>query len=70
MELMTMVTDILPAALARQSAAPGTASLAASRQPALLRRVFDAIVEMQTRRAQRELARLLRTPGIRLGDDA
>ena len=65
-----MATDVLPTALARDSAAPDTASLAASRKPALLRRVFDAFVEMQTRRAQRELARLLRAPGFRLGDDA
>ena len=65
-----MATDVLPAALAGDSAAPDTTSLPASRKPALLRRLYDAIVEAQTRRAQRELARLLRSPGFRLGNDA
>ena len=59
-----MATDVLPAALARQTATPDTTSPEASRKPALLRRLFDAIVEAQTRRAEREIARLLRTPGL------
>lgn len=65
-----MATDVLPAALVRQITAPGTTSPEAPRRPTLLRRVFDAIVEAQTRRAEREIARLLRTRNFRPGDDA
>jgi len=65
-----MATDALPAVFSPDRAAPDTSALAPARRPSLLRRMFDAMVEAQTRRAEREIARLLRRPGYRLSDDA
>ena len=64
-----MATDALPAVLAPDRAAAETSALAPARKPSLLRRVFDAIVEAQTRRAEREIARLLRHSVYRRFDD-
>ena len=65
-----MATDALPAVFAPDRAAPDTFALAPARKPSLLRRVLNAMVEAQTRRAEREIARLLRRPGYRRSDDA
>jgi hypothetical protein len=80
MELMTMATDALPAAFARDPDLTAVAARArvakpacASRsrkKPTLLRRLYLAIVEAQTRLAEREIARLLRTHNLSLTPDA
>jgi len=59
MEVLTMATHVFPTALSPDRVAPGTPALKPSRNPALLYRLFDAIVESQTRRAHREIARYL-----------
>ena len=64
-----MATDALPAVFAPDRATPETSALAPARKPSLLRRVLNAMVEAQTRRAEREIARLLRSPGYRRPDD-
>ena len=64
-----MATDVLPAALARQSAAPDPASLEASRKPALLRRLFDAVFESRQKEAERVVVAYLERTGGRFTDD-
>jgi len=59
MEVLTMATQVFPTTLSPDRGAPDTPALKPSRNPALLYRLFDAIVEVQTRRAQREIARYL-----------
>ena len=58
-----MATDTLPAAFVSADDTPA-APLAPARKASLLRRLFDAIVEAQTRRAQREIARVLGPRGL------
>ena len=60
-----MATDALPAVLAPDRAPSETSTLAPARGPSLLRRMFDAVVEAQSRRAEREIARHLRALGVR-----
>ena len=54
-----MATQVFPAALSPDRVASDTPALRPSQKPTLLYRLFDAIVEAQTRRAQREIARYL-----------
>ena len=54
-----MATHVFPTALSPDRAAPGTPALKPSQKATLLHRLYDAIVESQTRRAQREIARYL-----------
>ena len=54
-----MATQVFPTTLSPDRVAPGTPALKPSQKPTLLRRLYDAIVESQTRRAQREIARYL-----------
>ena len=54
-----MATQVFPTTLSPDRAAPDTPALKLSQKPTLLRRLYDAIVESQTRRAQREIARYL-----------
>jgi hypothetical protein len=60
-ELLTMATQTLPSSniLDEDDAAPQTAAPAESRQPSLMHRFYDALVETQHRRAQREVDRVL-----------
>jgi hypothetical protein len=69
MELLTMATDALPAVLAPDRAAAETSALAPARKVSLPRRMFDALVAAQTRRAEREIARLLRHSDYRRPHD-
>ena len=54
-----MATQVFPNTVSPDRVVPDTPALKPSRNPALLYRLFDAIVESQTRRAQREIARYL-----------
>jgi len=51
-----MATHALPSPHILDDAAPEAATLA--RKPALLRRLYDAILQSQMRRAQREIDRI------------
>jgi hypothetical protein len=58
MELMTMATHTLPAsAILDDEDAPATAH--AGSRKSILRRIYDALIESQTRRAHREIDRVL-----------
>jgi len=57
-----MATHALPAAHILDDDAPA----AASHKPSLMRRMFDAIVEAQRRRAQREISRILGPGALQL----
>jgi hypothetical protein len=64
MELLTMATHALPSSalsshIADTDDAPVAATPAASSQPSLLRRLYDAFTESQMRRAQLEVDRIL-----------
>jgi len=65
-----MATDVLPATLSPDRAAADRSALALPLKPSLLRRVFNAIVTAQTRRAEREIAHHMRALGLRRPDDA
>ena len=54
-----MATQVFSTALSPDRVVPDTPALKPSQKPTLLRRLYDAIVESQTRRAQREIARYL-----------
>jgi hypothetical protein len=62
MELLTMATHALPSSALSSPIADDdapAASAAASLQPSLLRRLYDAFTAAQMRRAQREVDRIL-----------
>ena len=64
MKLLTMATQVLPAALFRDSHTSDQPALAPSMRPSLLRRLFDAFTESQMRRAHREIARVMASKGL------
>jgi hypothetical protein len=60
-----MATNTLPAVLVPTRAAPQAPALAPARKASLLHYVYDAIVEAQTRRAERAITYHLRALGLR-----
>jgi hypothetical protein len=59
MELLTMATHALPSSHILDDDAPEAAVAVFSSRHSLLRRIYDAVLESQQRRAHREIARVL-----------